>query len=49
VDEAKDEPKRTPFERMTGLARKIVSVPKSELPRKPKKKRKRHVDSSVRG
>ena len=33
-------PERTPFERMTEFARRIVAVPKSEL----SKKRKRHKD-----
>jgi len=30
-------PKETPFERMTSLTRRLVAVPKSELPLKRKK------------
>jgi hypothetical protein len=34
---------KTPFERMTDLTRRLVAVPKSEIPTKLKKaKRKRH-------
>jgi hypothetical protein len=36
----KPKPDKTPFERMTELTRRLVAVPKSEIP-KPTKKRKR--------
>jgi hypothetical protein len=42
-DESKPTPQRTPLERMTDLTRRIIAVPKSELPKKRKKaKRKQH-------
>ena len=33
---------RTPLERMTDLTRRLVAVPKSELPKRKKGKRKPH-------
>ncbi len=33
---------KTPLERMTDLTRRLIAVPKSELPRKRKKSKRRH-------
>ncbi len=33
---------RTPLERMTELTRRLVAVPKSEIPRKRKKAKRKH-------
>ncbi len=37
-------PEPTPWEKFTDLARRVIAVPKAELPKTKLKKRKRHLD-----